>query len=340
MCDRNSVLMPGNALSVTIAMLTFRRTHLLTGAIAALVEACAGYPRAEVLIVDNDPEASARDVVQDAATSFPRLAIRYLHEPRAGIAAARNCALDGTRSDVLVFIDDDEVPTSRWLEKMMSMYCRKLPTAVIGPVRHEFEVVPSPWIVAGGFFQRRREEDGAPIGEGASNNMLLDMQRVRALGIRFDDRLGLTGGEDSLFTKQLVKCGGQIIWCDEAEVVDLVPRRRISGQWVMRRAFRLGNTPPRVDLLMAVTSWSRLKTRVRYSVRGLIRVAIGSSRIAWGAVRFDQRHRARGSRTVARGAGMLAGALGYQYTEYARRAVPRTAGPTSVSQGDVANATE
>jgi glycosyltransferase involved in cell wall biosynthesis len=323
-------------------MLTFRRTHLLADGVSALAAACAGYPHAEILIVDNDPDASARDLVHEVDRRLRALTIRYAHEPRAGIAAARNCALDGARGDILVFIDDDEVPTSGWLEKMMGMYCRSSPTAVVGPVRHEFEVDPGPWILAGGFFHRRREQDGARIGEGASNNMLLDMRQVRVLGTRFDDRLGLTGGEDSLFTKQLVKSGGQIVWCDDAEVVDLVPRSRISRQWVLRRAFRLGNTPPRVDLLMAETPSARSQTRLRYAIRGLARIAIGGLRSVWGAIVFNRRHQARGARTASRGAGMLAGAIGYQYAEYARAAVPsgRTRTGDSPGKDDVADAAE
>ncbi len=311
---------PGADLRVTVAMLTFRREHLLPASIAELNRACIDYPHSELLIVDNDPEGGAEPIVSDLASRSVTPAIQYVHEPRPGISAARNRALDEADGDVLVFIDDDEVPSEGWLSRLMTIYCDLRPTAVVGPVRHEFESTPDPWIVSGEFFIRRRNKSGTHMGEAPSNNLLLDLAVVRTMGLRFDGRLGLTGGEDSLFTKQLVKSGGTIVWCDEAEVVDQVPQSRANRRWVILRAFRLGNTKPRVDLMLADSTRSKAATRARYALHGMVRIAAGGLRSLWGVAIRSRRHSARGVRTAARGAGMLAGAFGYVYAEYARKA--------------------
>ena len=81
----------------------------------------------------------------------------------------------------------------------------------------------------------------------ATNNLLLDLGRIRALGLEFDERFGLSGGSDTLFTRPLVARGGRMVWCDEAMVVDNVPAGRLTRDWVLRRALRSGNSASRVE---------------------------------------------------------------------------------------------
>jgi hypothetical protein len=49
------------------------------------------------------------------------------------------------------------------------------------------------------------------------------------------------------------------------------------------------------------------------------RIVAGAARWVAGQLIRSHRHQARGLRTVARGAGMLAGALGHVYQEYGRQ---------------------
>lgn len=326
----------GHDLAITVAMLTYRRPELLPAALAALGECCDTFARAEVLVVDNDPEGSAEPVVGRFAATAGSSPVRYVHEPRPGISAARNRALDEAHGDLLIFIDDDELPRPGWLTRLVETYLVERPTAVVGPSLHLLEETADPWIVAGGFFVGRREPTGTYVDEAASNNLLLDLAQVRALGTRYDDRLGLAGGEDSLFSKQLVNSGGSIVWRADAEVVDTVPPARLTRRYVTRRAFRLANSRPLVDLMLADSVPARSKVRAGYVVGGTVRLGGGALRSAWGILARDRRHAARGFRTAVRGLGMLAGAFGHEYVEYAREAVPTApAGPTGSGAADV-----
>ena len=104
-------------LSVVVAVATFRRPDCLARVLPQLVEQAASIDvDASVLVVDNDPEGGASGFV----SGFDSSAVRYVHEPRPGISAARNRALDeSATADALVFIDDDEEPeTERLLKEM------------------------------------------------------------------------------------------------------------------------------------------------------------------------------------------------------------------------------
>jgi GT2 family glycosyltransferase len=318
---------------LVIAVLTYRRPEDIALALPRLAaqalpdrspeegpaDAPDDFP-ATVLVIDNDPAASARPIVEQLSETFPPGLVRYVHEPRPGIAAARNRALqEAGSSALLVFIDDDEVPSAQWLARLAGLQRATGAAAVVGPVISEYEHEPDPWIEAGQFFARRRLPTGARLEVAATNNLLLDLRQIRALGLSFDERFGLSGGSDTLFTRQLVRRGGSMLWCDEAVVVDRVPASRLTRSWVLRRALRSGNSAARVSLELASGGAARLSARGASLGSGSLRLLGGSMRLAAGLVGGSARHQAKGIRTAARGLGMASGAFGYVYSEYRRK---------------------
>lgn len=316
---------PARPTSLTIAVLTFRRPRDLE-AIVPLLVAQAGSVATDaldvdVLVVDNDPEGAAADQLARIVASLPdsRIAVRYENETVPGISAARNRALESSTSrDLLVFIDDDERPSDSWLGLLLDCMAANEATAVVGPVISEYERTPEQWITAGQFFKRRRLPTGTRVDVAATNNLLLDLRWVRAHDLRFDLDFGITGGDDTMFTRSLTRRGGSIVWCDEAIVFDIVPRARITRRWVVLRALSSGNSWSLTSVKLEDALAPRLAVRAQLTAQGGIRLAGGVARISYGFVLRRQDQRARGVRTLARGAGMVLGAYGYRYHEYKR----------------------
>jgi len=109
-----------------------------------------------------------------------------------------------------------------------------------------------------------------------------------------------------------------MVWCNEAIVIDRVPRSRLQHRWVLQRAYRSGNSATRVSLTLSSSRSERARVRLRSTVHGAMRVTGGAFRMLAGVLAGSISHRARGRRTINRGAGMLAGAYGGVYAEYAR----------------------
>ncbi len=301
---------------VVLAVATYRRPQVLAGLLRELPEQLRGLP-ARVLVVDNDPQASASAVAREAAG----LDLEYVVEARPGISAARNRALaEAGDADLLVFIDDDERPGPRWLACLLETHASTGASAVVGPVHSRFETPLDPWITAGRFFDRRRLPTGTEVEVAATNNLLLDLAAVRAAGLSFDERFGLSGGSDTLFTRALHRAGGRLVWCAHAPVTDLVPTDRLTRSWVLRRQLRSGNSWARSSLALAGTRRERARERVGLSISGTARLAGGAIRAGFGTATGRPGLQARGARTLARGAGMLSGAWGLVYREYARPA--------------------
>lgn len=310
------------SVTITVAVLTFHRPEKLRRGLSLIVEqvellnADAGRKfSADVVVIDNDPAGGAGPVARSIGSEH----VRYIVEPEPGISAGRNRALDETTGrDLLVFIDDDEQPLDGWLTALLDTWSNTRAAAVMGRVVSKFEGELDPWVAAGEFFRRRRMTTGTEITVAAAGNLLLDLDQVRALGVRFDNNLGLSGGEDTLFSRLLVRRGGRIVWCDESVADDYVPADRVTREWVRHRAWSHGNTASLIDLYLADGPARRVCVRATIAGRGALRIAGGLGRYAFGRATRSYRHQARGLRTAGRGAGMLLGAVGLVYQEYAR----------------------
>jgi succinoglycan biosynthesis protein ExoM len=317
---------------VRVAVLTYRRTQLLPDLLDALAPQAAEVG-AVILVVDNDPDASAAPV----AKRWSDRGVRYVHEPQIGISAARNRALDeSAEADVLVFIDDDELPSPGWLAHLLDTWSRWRPAAVTGPVPARFLGPVDPWVAGCGLYDRPRRRTGEVLSGAGAGNLLLDLGQLRSLGVRFDERLGLTGGEDTMLTRELRSRGAEIRWCDEAEAIELIPAERLTRQWVMRRSFRSGSSWSRAEIHVAGSTVARGRLRATLVVRAAARIAEASARLLGGVARGDVAVRARALCTVAGHAGLLSGAFGYVPTEYARRSSATTSAPTTTDLTGVA----
>lgn len=305
-------------IAVTIGIPTYRRPGLLEALLRTLparIAECADLGLdIDVLVVDNDPDGSAEEVA--AGTGLP---VRYVIEPTAGIVAARNRILDecGDR-DLLAFIDDDEIPREGWLSSLITVWREHEADAVMGRVISVFDEDVDPWLLASGTFRRPPRKTGTVLQVAAAGNLLLDLRSIRRLGLRFDPSLGLGGGEDTLFSRQLVQRGGVIVWCNESATEDLVVAARLSRAWAAQRAFSSANAGTRIQLQLTEGKIRRAALRVQSLIGGIARIIVGGLRRAFGALTRNITHHARGTRLVHRGRGTIAAALGRRYDEYRR----------------------
>lgn len=303
---------------VTIAVPTYHRPddlrELLPLLLARAVSIDPTRWTVTVLVIDNDPDESARPVVATVGSGL----LRYTAEPEPGISAVRNRAMDEAGRGLLAYIDDDERPNDVWLSALLSTWSATRAAAVSGRVVPAFAGALDPWLEAGSFFRRRSLPTGSDIDLAAAGNLLLDLDQVAPTGLRFASDLGLTGGEDTLLSRQLHAKGLRMVWCDESVVTDMVPRSRMTRRWVLTRAWSHGNTTTVVALRLATSPSARLLARCRQLLGGFARIVAGLGRFALGLLLRSDRHQARGLRMAFRGAGFVSGAVGIVYAEYAR----------------------
>lgn len=244
--------------------------------------------------------------------------IRHVHEPVPGIVAGRNRALqECAGEDLLVFLDDDELPREGWLRALVTAWREGDCAAVTGPTPPMYAQAPNAWVAASGAFDSWRADDGARVPSADTGNLLLDLAVVRDLDLWFDPGYGLSGGEDSLFTRRLSLAGGVIRFATGAVVDKRVPPERATRAWVLRRSYRSGSSWARVRIDTA--SGPRLPLRLGYAVKGLGRAGRDGARAVLARRRGDTAARAVHEVSCRGGLGMVVGAFGVRVLEYSRK---------------------
>ncbi len=245
-CSMNEHPLPSKPVArVAICVITFRRPDGLRRLLEGLARLTFSQPEPviEIVVVDNDRDGSASDVFEEARSQL-KWELGYHIEPRRGISCARNKAISCIRSEVeyIAFIDDDEVPDANWLDELLSVLTRFTADVATGPALPYFVEEPPAWAVKGGFYATNRHPTGTRVGRAFTHNVLYRAHILDGLDPIFNERLGLTGGEDSYLSVRLHHVGRRIVWADDALVREWVPPSRVSVRWILKRGFRIGTT--------------------------------------------------------------------------------------------------
>ena len=303
---------------VAVCVCTYRRPSGLRRLLEALVRLDVGKDdasdrlRLDVIVVDNDAGGSAVEVIDDMMSCFDGR-LHGVVEPRPGICAARNRALDEVGDDVdwVAFIDDDEVPESTWLANLIATQRRTNADVVTGPVPPDFETEPPDWIVRGRFFAAPSRPTGTPLPHAFTGNVLFRMSAVRDINLRFDERLGLVGGEDRLFFARLRRTGAKIVWCDSAVAHETIPASRMTADWLIHRMRRVGSAAAYIERTLD----PGIVTNTKIAARGTAWLGLGAMRFLTG---FHRARRVHGRRQMAYGRGYWSGLFGRLVREYRR----------------------
>lgn len=233
--------------SASVCICTYRRP----GRLELLLRDLAAQTRLpdEVVVVDNDAQASAREVVEAFAATVP-FKLVYRVQPEKNISLTRNLAMQTATGDWLGMLDDDERAPREWLQTMLDCAARYAAGCVIAPVLCQEPADAPGWIRRGRFYAQPRYATGTVIKRNVIGlgNVLLEARWIRGMAAPCDPAYGLTGGEDLEFIARLEQAGCKLVWCDEAVVTEEVEPARLEAAWILKRALRTGQTYARLVL--------------------------------------------------------------------------------------------
>jgi len=303
------------SVKVAICIPTCQRPRSLARLLDSLdnLSFSAGVPDVLVVVIDNDAQERARAVVE-SRPGPRRWPVEYQVEPVRNIALARNHGIDAALAwdaDLIAFIDDDEVASPCWLDRLLRAGEDRSAAIVAGPVLPRYEAGVPEWVIRGRFFELPRSPSGARVSMAFSGNVLLRRDVLIESGYRFDPAFGISGGEDSHFFMRAVRAGLQIVWADDAEVEEVVPLSRANAAWILRRAYRVGNRTAFCERAL-IPRWEWVPPRVIKAIGRILEgLVLLIPAALWGRAAAVQcmRH-------VAYGLGCLAGLFGARFTEY------------------------
>ncbi|MBK1686103.1 glycosyltransferase [Rubrivivax gelatinosus] len=231
---------------LTFAFCTYNRANRLENLIAAMRDQeCP--QQFEILAINNNSRDETSKILA-AAASQPGPRLRWVNETTQGIVAARNRALtEAIDSDILAFIDDDELPEPGLLKAAHHAITMEGAQCVGGRVSVDFGENKRPsWLGDNllGFLAEVNYGDTAFWIQGEDTpvwtaNVAYDMSIFRKNPqLRFDGRFdrkgeGIGGGEDIQMFRAILRAGHRIRYRPEMRV------RHGVEEWKLRRSYLL-----------------------------------------------------------------------------------------------------
>jgi succinoglycan biosynthesis protein ExoM len=302
-------------MSVLVGIPTHKRPDLLRECLASVERQVGALPEVSVFVADNDANGRAgAELATELATKFRfPLASTVVDEP--GISAVRNAILDEARRRKVAFvamIDDDETASPEWLDRLLAMQRSTSADVVGGPVKYSFATPPKPSVAEARMFNKKPRPAGkSPPLRSTANFMVSARALAAADWPTFDLDFGLTGGGDTEWFMRLGRLGLRFAWAPEAVTNEGVPPERATEEWVLKRAYRAGNS----NMRAALKHWP--SKPLIYNL-GYVALAIGSAPLLAALLLAPKRRLwVRGVWRAA--AGRTAALLGRDVFEYAVR---------------------
>ncbi|MGH9325180.1 MAG: glycosyltransferase family 2 protein [Terriglobia bacterium] len=192
-----------------------------------------------IVVADNDRLRSGESVVAEFGASAP-VEVRYCVEPEQNISLARNKAIENANGEFVVFIDDDEFPSERWLQTLFEACLQYGVDGVLGPVKPYFEENAPQWVVKGKFYDRATYPTGFVIDwtKGRTGNVLLSKRIFAGLDQPFSREFHRAGDQD--FFRRMIERGYVFIWSNEAVAFEIVAPARWKRAFMLKRALLRG----------------------------------------------------------------------------------------------------
>lgn len=240
-------------MKITYAFCTYNRSARLPTLVAALRAQHFPAP-AELLAIDNNSSDDTPAVLA-ALADAPGIPLRAICEKAQGIVHARNRALqEALDSDILIFIDDDELPDPGLVAAVHHAITVEGARCVGGHIGVDYTPATRPaWMSDElqaflGEVDYGREafwvtDDSHPLWSG---NIAYDMSLFRDdPALRFDLRynragLGVGGGEDAMMFRELLRRGTPIRYRPDMSIRHLVDDWKRERRYFLRLHYAAG----------------------------------------------------------------------------------------------------
>jgi glycosyltransferase involved in cell wall biosynthesis len=203
---------------LSVVIPTYNRCAILEKTLGAYLTQTACGEILEIIVVDDGSTDETGELVSRFAKTCP-VPIRYLRQENSGRAAARNRAIRQAAAQMILFGDDDIVPTPRMVAEHLAWHV-KYPdpsVAIVGPAYWSPDLPPTPmmkWWGLNGIrfdFPHMKADHEVSWAVGAFWNTSVKLRFLQEKGI-FDERFRAYGFEDSELTYRLNKKGYRAIY--------------------------------------------------------------------------------------------------------------------------------
>jgi glycosyltransferase involved in cell wall biosynthesis len=200
----------------------------------------------EILVVDNSQNENESEKIKKVAKN---LGARYIREEREGLHNARNRGVIEAEGEIIQFIDDDALAERNLIEEISKQYKSEDIAAVGGKVvpifkaklPKFFKYLKYQYLSVLDYGNEIKEVDYL-IGNNMSfrKDIYIKVGGVNPDAYQSSDKLFFRGDGESGLCRKIKKLGKKIIYTPYAVVYHVIPERRLSIEYLRKKAFGHG----------------------------------------------------------------------------------------------------
>ncbi|KMQ52940.1 Succinoglycan biosynthesis protein ExoM [Chitinispirillum alkaliphilum] len=303
-------------IGISVCIATCDRPLLLERLLNSIASQNLAYdcPGFEIIVVDNGADREAEKVVRKFERANADMLVTYDIQPQKNISLTRNLALSHAKGDYIAFIDDDEYASKNWLSELYLALTTTKGDAVFGPVLPVYPPGTPDWIIESRVFESYNPKDHQQISIGRTGNALMRSEWIKEKKFTFNPELGITGGEDTDFFNRMIEKNGFLYWAKKAVVYEEIENSRLNIWWIIKRAFRYGQTYSEHKTRNLGVAYKVLYFLLRFAVFGIILLSTIPLSLFFG---FS--HGVKSFRYAFLQLGHASVAFPFRYEEYKRR---------------------
>ena len=232
-------------MKITVVICTLNRSELLKECLDSLVGQTASPDQFDVIVIDNNSTDDTPEVVKTYVDQYPNY--RYLKETNQGLSYARNRGWRESKTEWVIFLDDDAKAKENFVERGIWM-AENHDYRIFGGVFLPWYKYGRPyWIQDKYHTNKLRYKKPVTLlsTEAASGGVMAVQKSLMAEYNGFDTEIGMKGNqlgysEETAFQYQLRKDGIQVGYDPEFIIYHLVAKYKLQVDWYFSSAFALG----------------------------------------------------------------------------------------------------
>lgn len=243
---------------LSIIIPTLNRADLLKQTLESIHKQTFSKEDFEVIVIDNGSVDHTKEVCVDYQKVSGNL--RYIYDNRPGLHIGRNRGYLESKSDILVYADDDIIAYSSWLEAIYEGFKDEKTVLIGGNNYPYFECAPPRWLEELWIYNEREkakrlethsiiimgnEPRRVKPGMVFGCNFAIRKKIVKEAGGFHPDGvpdiyLKYRGDGESYVTSYINRYNMKVMFYPEALVYHMVTKQRMTKQYVQKVAYRSG----------------------------------------------------------------------------------------------------
>lgn len=239
---------------LTVIICTYNRAKYIGPLLESLAANTLPKSEYEILLVDNNCQDNTHEVCEQFAAMHSDINFRYVVETEQGLSAARNCGILHAKGDIIVYVDDDALVDSTYLQSYADYFALHPDVMALGgPVEPLYETAEPAWFtpytkalitawVNYGEAPRTYPHGRYPSGGNAAyRKIVFDQVGIFNTALGRKGQLLLASEEKDIFDK-MFSLGMKVLYIPEPVLHHCIPQAKLEDDYFNRLTLQIGKS--------------------------------------------------------------------------------------------------